>query len=292
MVDSSLSAYASTEGDSLALHDWPVSVGWPVRGVVLLVHGLGEHAGRYAHVADRLNACGFSVRAYDQYGHGESAGVRGDLPTDDRLLTDLAAIIDDTRMRMDDRLPLILLGHSTGALVAARLVSLKLRRIEALVLSSPAFDVGMTLVQKALTGALCRIAPHTRVGNGVEPGHLTHDLAEVEAYRNDPLVHDRISARLARFIAGAGPAVLARAPRWKVPTLLLVAGQDRVVNAAGSRAFAAAAPADVVTMQVFPMHYHELFNEVEREPVLAALQAWLDARFAPIALGSTNEHAP
>ncbi|HOK13159.1 MAG TPA: alpha/beta hydrolase, partial [Ottowia sp.] len=108
--DSTWSQFVSTHGESLALHDWPLSAGGTARGVVLLVHGLGEHVGRYQHVADRLNQWGFSVRGYDQYGHGESAGVRGDLPADDRLLTDLASIIDDTRARMDDRLPLILLG--------------------------------------------------------------------------------------------------------------------------------------------------------------------------------------
>ena len=113
----------SLPDDNLVLHDWPLPVGGPIRGQVLLVHGLGEHVGRYVHVADQLNQWGFSVRGYDQYGHGESAGLRGELPTDDKLLDDLATVIDDTRARMDDRLPLILLGHSMGGLVAAQLVA-------------------------------------------------------------------------------------------------------------------------------------------------------------------------
>jgi alpha-beta hydrolase superfamily lysophospholipase len=212
-------------------------------------------------VADRLNQWGFSVRGYDQYGHGESAGVRGDLPADDRLLTDLASIIDDTRARMDDRLPLILLGHSMGGLVAARLVSLKLRRVDALVLSSPALDAGLSVMQKALAASLWRLAPRARVANGIDPRVLSRDPAAVQAYQADPLVHDRISARLAHFIATAGPAVLQRAPRWKLPTLLLYAGQDRAVAPAGSAAFARAAPAEWVTAHAFPLHYHELFNE-------------------------------
>ena len=244
------------------------------------------------HVADRLNQWGFSVRGYDQYGHGESAGIRGELPTDDQLLTDLAAVIDDTRIRMDDRLPLILLGHSLGGLVAARLVSLKLRRVDALVLSSPSLDVGMTVVQKALTASLYRVAPQARVANGVDARFLSHDRAVVDAYRDDPLVHDRISARLAHFIATAGPAVIKRAPRWKVPTLLLYAGQDRLVRAAGSRAFASAAPAEWVTAQDFPMHYHELFNELESAPVFEALHDWLVSRFPPIVLGEASEPMP
>ncbi|MDO5692483.1 MAG: alpha/beta hydrolase [Pseudomonadota bacterium] len=286
--DSTLSTFVSTYGESLSLHDWPLSAGWPTRGVVLLVHGLGEHVGRYMHVADQLNQWGFSVRGYDQHGHGESMGVRGDLPDDDQLLTDLASVIDDTRTRMDDRLPLILLGHSMGGLVAARLVSLKLRRVDALVLASPALDVGMSMVQKALVSSLYRMAPRMRLGNGLNARYLSHDHAVVDAYRDDPLVHDRISARLAHFIATAGPAVLRRAPRWRVPTLLLYAGQDRLVNPAGSEAFAKAAPARTVSAQSFPMHYHELFNELESEVVFEALRDWLTARFQPIVLG----HAP
>ncbi|HRB09579.1 MAG TPA: lysophospholipase [Ottowia sp.] len=283
--DSTWSQFVSTHGESLALHDWPLSAGGTARGVVLLVHGLGEHVGRYQHVADRLNQWGFSVRGYDQYGHGESAGVRGDLPADDRLLTDLASIIDDTRARMDDRLPLILLGHSMGGLVAARLVSLKLRRVDALVLSSPALDAGLSVMQKALAASLWRLAPRARVANGIDPRVLSRDPAAVQAYQADPLVHDRISARLAHFIATAGPAVLQRAPRWKLPTLLLYAGQDRAVAPAGSAAFARAAPAEWVSAHPFPLHYHELFNDLDSAEVFQVLHDWLTARFAPVALG-------
>ena len=110
--------------DNLVLQDWPLHAGGPIRGQVLLVHGLGEHIGNYTELADQLNHWGFAVRAYDQYGHGDSSGQRGDVPDEDRLMRDLATVIDDTRARMDDRLPLILLGHSMGGLVAAQLVSL------------------------------------------------------------------------------------------------------------------------------------------------------------------------
>ncbi len=200
------------------------------------------------------------MRGYDQYGHGESSGVRGSLSSEGRLLEDLATVIDDTRSRLDDRQPLILLGHSMGGLVAARLVSLRLRRVEGLVLSSPALDAGLSLGQKALLATLYRLAPDARVGNGLDTRYLSHDSAVIRAYEADPLVHDRVSARLAHFIATAGPQVLARAPRWKVPTLLLYAGQDRIVSPQGSVDFARAAPAEFVTTQAFPMHFHELFN--------------------------------
>lgn len=253
--------------------------GVALRGVVLIVHGLGEHAGRYEHVAQRLNAWGFAVRGYDQCGHGESGGLPGSLPSDTRLLDDLADIIDSTRTRMEPGTPLILLGHSMGGLVAARFVSRAIRKLDALVLSSPALNPGMNAFQKMLVSVLPRIAPNLRVGNGLNPAYISHDPSVVQAYTSDPLVHDRISARLARFFATEGAATVALAPNWKVPTLLLYAGDDRLVNPQGSRDFAAAAPREWVTAECFEGLYHEIFNERDAEPVFAALRKWLDQRF-------------
>lgn len=269
--------FTASDGENLALYDWPLPEGGPRHGTVLLVHGLGEHAGRYGHVAQHLNAWGFAVRAYDQYGHGRSTGPRGGLNHDSRLLDDLADLVDATRKRMAPGEPLVLLGHSLGGLVAARFVSLHLRPVDALVLSSPALDTGLSGIQKLLLATLPRLAPNLRVGNGLDVQALSHDPAVVAAYQADPLCHDRISARLGRFIAEAGPATLARAPHWSVPTLLLWAGADRLVRPAGSAAFAAAAPSAVVQSQCFAGLYHELFNERDAAPVFAVLRQWLDA---------------
>jgi alpha-beta hydrolase superfamily lysophospholipase len=277
--DPTLSPFITRDGLHLAIEDWMPERGTPVRGVVMLVHGLGEHIGRYEALAQALNGWGFAVRGYDQYGHGESAGVRGALPGDNQLLDDLADVVDDTRGRMDADLPLILLGHSLGGLVAARLVSLQMRKVDALVLSSPALDAGMNAFQKLLVAVLPKFLPDLRVGNGLNPRFLSHDPDVVRAYRADRLVHDRISARLARFIAEAGPATLAAAPGWTVPTLLLFAGDDHLVNPAGSRQFAKAAPRQVVSSTCFENLYHELFNELDAAPVFARLRLWLDQHF-------------
>lgn len=278
-TESTLSTFVASDGDNVAIQDWPLGQSRPLRGVVLLVHGLGEHAGRYDHVARRLNNWGFAVRGHDQFGHGESGGARGGLPTDTRLLDDLADIVDSTRVRMERKTPLILLGHSLGGLVAARFVALAMRPVEALVLSSPALDPGLNAMQKLLLAVLPKIAPNMRVGNGLDPSLISHDPAVVAAYRADKLVHDRISGRLARFIADGGPATVALAAKWKVPTLLLYAGADKLVNPAGSRAFAAAAPKEVVSAHCFETLYHEIFNELDAEPVFAELKKWLDVRF-------------
>lgn len=277
--DSTLSPFTASDGENIALQDWPLPEETPLRAVVVLVHGLGEHAGRYGHVATRLNGWGFAVRGYDQYGHGESGGVRGALTDDMRLIEDLADVVDSTRARMDEATPLILLGHSMGGLVAARFVALKKRQIDGLVLSSPAFDLGLNAFQKFLVATLPRFAPNLTVGNGVNAHFISHDPREVAAYEADPLVHDRISARMARFMADGGAACVAAAGQWSVPTLLMYAGADRVVSPAGGRAFAAAAPPGVVQAHCFDRHFHELFNELEREPVFDMLQRWLDDRF-------------
>jgi len=279
MTDSTLSTFVALDGDNLAVQDWPLASQQVLRGVVLLVHGLGEHAGRYDRLAVQLNDWGFAVRGYDQYGHGESGGPRGGLPTDSRLLDDLADIVDSTRARMGPHTPLILLGHSMGGLVAARFVALGLRPVQALVLSSPALDPGLNAIQKLLLAVLPKIAPNLRIGNGLDASLISHDPAVVAAYQADKLVHDRVSARLARFIADGGPATLAQAASWSVPTLLLYAGADRLVNPAGSRAFAAAAPKTVLSAHCFEALYHEIFNELDAAPVFAELKKWLDARF-------------
>jgi len=278
-ADTTLTTFVASDGDNVVIQDWPLESGVALRGVVIIVHGLGEHAGRYDHVARQLNSWGFAVRGYDQCGHGESGGLPGSLPTDTRLLDDLADIVDSTRSRMDKATPLIVLGHSMGGLVAARFASLRLRPLDGLVLSSPALDPGLSGFQKLLVAVLPNLVPNLRVGNGLDASFISHDPKVVAAYRGDRLVHDRISARLARFIATAGPATVAQAGQWKIPTLLMYAGADRLVKPQGSRDFAAAAPHNVLTTVCFDALYHEIFNELDARPVFNALREWLDARF-------------
>lgn len=278
--ESTLSTFTASDGDNIALQDWPLPEGVALRGVVLIVHGLGEHAGRYGHVASRLNEWGFAVRGYDQYGHGESDGVRGGLPSTARLLDDLADVIESTRNRMEPGLPLVVLGHSMGGLVAACHVALRGVPVEGLVLSSPLLDAGLNSFQRLLLALLPRVAPNLTVGNGVDPDFVSHDPDVVAAYKADTTVHDRVSGRLARFIADGGPLVIAAASQWNVPTLLMYAGADKVIHPRGSRAFAAAAPPELVTVHCFDDLFHEIFNELDSEPVFETLRQWLDERFS------------
>ena len=279
MIDSTLSTFTASDGENLVLQDWPVPGDTALQGVVLLVHGLGEHAGRYEHVAQHLASWGYAVRGYDQYGHGDSGGKRGVLSSPMRLLDDLADIIDGVRMRMDASTPLILLGHSLGGLVVSRFVSLRMRPVQGLVLSSPALDAGLNPIQKLLLATLPAFAPDLCVNNGLKPQYISHDPDVVRAYEADPLVHDRISPRLGRFIADNGPATIACAADWTTPTLLMYAGDDRLVDPAGSRAFAAAAPVAMVRSHCFEHMYHEIFNEPDQSLVFDELRLWLRDNF-------------
>jgi alpha-beta hydrolase superfamily lysophospholipase len=283
------SEVVTDEGLKLHVRTWPAQVtaladAQSTARVVLLVHGLGEHTGRYAEVAAQLSAWGWNVVGYDHRGHGRSDGPRGGLNHSDDLLRDLGRMVDWTRERYGG--PLLLIGHSLGGLVASRFVAAGLeaappawhRPVDALVLSSPALDPGMNAFQKSLLSVLGGVAPNLSAGNGLKPEWISHDLKVVAAYVADPLVHDRVTPRLVRFIVDAGHFVLQRASQWKLPTLLIYAGSDRCVAPAGSRAFAASAPKGVVTTQEFGPLFHEIFNEPERQEVFGTLRDWLAKR--------------
>ena len=278
----------TADGLSLHLHRWPRPAG-PVRGSVLIVHGLGEHGARYGHVAAHLVAQGWAVIGYDQRGHGRSGGPRGGLPAADSLLADLGRMVEQARSAVPG--PLVLLGHSMGGLVVARYGAEALaprpapwwQPVDALVLSSPALDPGMSAAQKLLLAVAAPLAPNLALGNGLDPAWLCSDPAVVKAYLADPLTHDRITPRLARFVVDGGVLVRSKAPQWATPTLLLYAGADRCVAPRGSDAFAAAAPPAVLQTQRYDGFAHEIFNEPGQARVLADLTTWLDTRFGPAA---------
>jgi len=272
----------TADGLPLFVQHWPAPTA--ARGTVLIVHGLGEHAMRYAHVARHLNGLGWNVVGYDHRGHGKSGGAKGVLNDGDDFVRDLALVIDTVRTEHPGMF--VLLGHSLGGLIAARFVAEGLsatpaswyRPVDALVLSSPAIDPGMNGVQKAMLAIAGPLAPNLAVNNGLKPAWISRDPAVVKAYSDDPLVHDRITPKVVRFILDGGELALARAPKWKVPTLLMYAGSDKCVAPRGSAAFAKAAPKDVVTTREFATLYHEIFNEPEKGEVLDTLGTWLGAR--------------
>jgi alpha-beta hydrolase superfamily lysophospholipase len=267
----------SRDGTRLFYREWLAE---NPRAAVQIVHGLGEHSGRYVHVAKRLNAHGISVRAHDHRGHGRSDGRRGALGTRLDLVNHLKLVFED--FARQQRTTPFLLGHSLGGLVAAYYATHGISPVRGLILSSPALAIRMSLAQRILLAVTGRIAPRLQVNNGLDVNALSHDAAVVAAYRADPLNHDRVTPGLVRFMLDAIPAVVARAPALPMSALLLVAGADRLVLAEGSRRFAELLPPGRGTLRWYDDAFHEIFNETpaRRAHALEDLMVWIDAQMA------------
>jgi alpha-beta hydrolase superfamily lysophospholipase len=270
---SNRATFCARDGTQLAVYDWPVE---GAALTALIVHGLGEHAGRYELLARWLNSKGVAVRAYDQFGHGHSEGSRGGLLREGQLPEHLGELAAATMKHSSfSSRPLVVIGHSLGGLVVASAIRRSLVDPKLAVLSSPALAVRMASWQRAAVKVLPRLAPALTLGNGLDPSKLSHDPQVVADYIADPLVHDRICARLGAFIAAEGERVLESAPRWQTPTWVLYAGDDLAVDPSGSRGFVSAAPSNIVKAQCFPAMYHEIFNEPDRAIALSALETAL-----------------
>ena len=261
----------AADGTRLFVADWPIE---PATGEgVVLMHGLGEHCGRYAHIARFFNDCGFSVRAYDHRGHGRSGGARGDVPDAGTVLQDAKIAIDDFARGL--AVPPLLLGHSMGGLFAACYASRGLSPLSGLILSSPALRIKLSGAQQLLLRVLGAIAPGFGIPNGLDSRYLSHRREVVDAYNDDPLVHPKISARLLRAMLESVAFAQSQAPTLDVSTLLLVAGEDRLVDAGGSDDFFGKLAPGAGTLRRYPDYYHELFNEVGAERVFDDVRAWL-----------------
>lgn len=262
--------------NGLRLHrrDWLAA---QPRARMLLVHGLGEHSGRYARLGEELAAAGISVCAYDHQGHGQSEGVRGRLAGHATQLShDLLDVFKAYAAEGDD-VPFVF-GHSLGGLVVLYTVLIMDLTPRGVMASSPALATRAGRTQRRLAGWLSEHWPNLTLRNGLPADKLSHDAFVGEDYRRDPLNHNRISARLAHYIFAAGRRALDAAPTLKVPALLQFAADDHLVDPAGSRAFAAAAPVRKLESHEYLRLYHEIYNEVEadRSRVVADLLRWLD----------------
>lgn len=254
--------------------DWFASETAEKRGSVLIVHGLGEHCQRYAHVARFFNEKGFDVRSFDHRGHGKSAGNRGEIAYENALLDDAKKVFDDFAEIKSEK-P-FLLGHSMGGAVALRTAVEQIITPRGLILSSPAITANLSFADK-LKLKIGRLTPNVAVSNGLKVEYISHDKRVVEDYQNDSLIHDKITPRLANFILDSGQKSLKKAATFHIPTLLLVAGNDRLVDANGAKQLFEQLPKDSVEMRVYENLYHEIFNETieERRKVFADLEEWL-----------------
>jgi alpha-beta hydrolase superfamily lysophospholipase len=252
------------------------------RALVAIVHGLGEHSGRYAALAsDLVTRTRCTVVAFDLPGHGEAPGPRGDFSSwplvRDRVIP---AMFTATRGLPDQpfELPIVLLGHSMGGVLALEYALAHQRDLLALVLSAPGLRTAMPPWWKLAAANIARAtAPGMGFPSGIDVSGITRDPEALQRYRDDPRVHDRISSRTYFAFREAGQHCLREARQLSLPTLLLQGMADRVVDPKGALELAGAAPHGVIRFRTFTDGYHEIFNDLGRDEVVRDLAAWLDA---------------
>lgn len=247
------------------------------RAALLVVHGLGEHAGRYQQFADAMAAFGVSTYAYDQRGHGTSEGRRGHVTAFHVLMQDLDRFRREVSGLVELRVPLFILGHSMGGLVALRYLEEYDAPLSGAIIIAPWLGTAVDVPRWKITlaSALTRVLPAVPFSHAVDPDALSRDPEIVRAYREDPLVHDRITPRFFTEVSSAMGLVLQHSDRIASPLLFMLPGADRVVDTQRTLAFARSISATDVSIQVYPGHFHELLNEPDRAAIVRDIRDWL-----------------
>jgi alpha-beta hydrolase superfamily lysophospholipase len=252
-------------------------------GVIVLVHGLAEHSGRYADTARYLAGTGWAVYACDLRGHGLSPdGHRvGRVHVDDftDYFQDVKAMLTEVTERHPD-IPRVIFGHSMGGLIAIRYAVANPHGLKGAIISSPALgthpDFKPPAMLKLLVKVLSKLAPRALFKSELDTNVISHDPEVVNAYVSDPLVSEKVSARWYASMMQAMNDAHAEAPKLKIPMLLMQSGDDRLVDPAAPGRWAQAAPNNLVELQVWDGFYHEMLNEPDKDRVRERITRWLE----------------
>jgi len=264
-----------TAGDGITLFTQSWLPEGDTTGRVLLVHGMGEHSSRYEHVARVLTAAGLRVDSFDHRGHGRSTGVRGHSPSYQRLQDDIQLMLEQ-----DNTNPVFLYGHSMGGNLVLNF-GLKNPAVRGIIATGPWLRLteqpsGAVILFARLMAA---IKPDLTINSGLDADGLSHDSALNQAYRDDPLVHPKISVKHFSGIHDAGLAAIEQAAAFTTPLLLIHGEKDPICDPEASRQFFAACKSGDKTLNIWPELFHEVHNEPEQDEVLAVIRDWIAARF-------------
>ena len=253
------------------------------KAVLYFVHGLAEHSGRYGFPVEYFTRRGYACWAFDLRGHGESSGRRVHVNDFDDYAVDVAAVQQHLRREHGD-LPVFLVGHSMGGLIALRYFLDHQDVFCGAILSSPALRTHPSQeppkVLRAIAGLLSRLMPGMLFPSDLETEAISRDPAIVDAYRADPLVSSKVSARWFTSIEKAMGEVRTRCGEVHQPLLIMHSGGDRLTDPKASQRWAEEAPDQWVTHVEWPDLYHEMFNEPQRDEVFQGMEGWLEKRLA------------
>ena len=262
----------SSDGTRLAYRAWPVR---DAAITFAVIHGLGEHSGRYERFARGMAAHGMGTFAVDLRGHGNSPGQRGHIDSWTQWTGDAAAFVESVEASVTGEV--VPLGHSFGgAVLLSTVLAGGLRRSRRFVLSSPALKLKVEAPawKVGLAGLTARIAPRLSLSNEVDPATVSRIPEVVEAYRTDPLVHKMITGRTFAEWRSAAADILARADQIQIPFLILAGTDDPLIDPAGSRSLHAKA-ASQSELRLLDGRYHEPFNDLGSDEVFAMIAQWL-----------------
>jgi acylglycerol lipase len=257
--------------------------GWLPKGnpkaIILLIHGMGEHSSRYAHVADYLTNHGYAILANDRVGHGKSKGKRGHVNKYDQLLDDVIKLHSEATRKFPG-IPVFLYGHSMGGGIVLNYIQRNPKNgLKGVIATSPALQLAFEPPAfKIILGKMMRsIYPGFSQTNEINPDHISRDKAVVDAYKKDPMVHNLITAETGMGLLEWGKEIISKAGKLSIPLLLMHGSGDKLTSHKGTEAFAQKAEGDI-TLKIWEDMYHELHNEPEKEEVLKFILDWLNAK--------------
>lgn len=248
------------------------------KAVVALVHGHGEHVGRYVHVGEAFTKAGYALIGFDLRGHGKSGGPRGHTSSYDALMDDVTDFLTQVSKR-HPKLQKFLYGHSLGGNLVLNFTLRYKPKVAGAIVTSPWLKLAYNppSYKGTLARVMNKIAPGFTQNSNLDTTALSLDAKVVKAYEEDPLVHDKISARLYVGIHDSGLWALEHAAEFPVPLLIMHGTADRLTSAQASREFAERGGKNV-TWRSWEGWYHEIHNEPDKAEVLKVMTAWMNAR--------------
>jgi alpha-beta hydrolase superfamily lysophospholipase len=266
--------YQAFDGVNLYFQGWLTDK--DPKGIICLVHGLGEHSGRYTYWASLLNRADYSVLTYDLRGHGRSGGQRGHVSSYSEYLNDTDLLLKEARQRFPES-PCFLYGHSLGGIIVAYYVLQRKPKVNGVIITALPHKSSLQ-EQKgkiAVVKILGSIAPKMPISTGLVPTTISKDPEVVSQYINDPLVHHQSSVGWGTSTLESIAWTLQHANEWTLPVLFMHGELDKLGYAEGSREFAGKIKGDC-TLKIWPNLFHEVHNEPEKEQVFMFLRQWLD----------------
>ena len=247
------------------------------KALICLVHGLGEHSGRYAHVAQAFGRAGYALASFDLRGHGQSGGPRGHLPSFDAFMDDISEFHRQALEHFPG-IPAFLYGHSLGGILVLNYVLRRKPDFVGVISTGAGLRTALEeqKVKVTMARVLGTLMPATTIPSGLDATTISRDTEVVKAYVNDPLVHDKMSLGFGKIMLSEIQWTFDHAHEFSLPLLIMHGKEDRLGYPRGSEEFAGLVPKNC-TLKLWDGLYHELHNEPEKDEVFTFTINWMNS---------------